>query len=78
MPNEISAQSFQHGSDSQQPEDLIRDGYKFGVSHGRKFVVPDALLDLEVPLARSQKPDFSSAMKANVGVRYYFVPSVLR
>jgi hypothetical protein len=53
---------------NQQSEDIIRQGYTVRVSNGQEVIVPTALDDVEVPLARMNKPDFTQAVNMEVGV----------
>lgn len=51
-----------------QAEDLIKQDYHVRVSDGQKFIVPNALEDVDAPLARMHKPDYSMAVNMPGGV----------
>ena len=53
---------------NQQSEDIIRQGYTVQVSSGWEIIVLTVLDDVEVPLARMHKPDFTQAVDMEVGV----------
>jgi len=73
MTDKGPSQSFQKsGSQDQQPDDLIRQGYSVQISGGQDFVMPNAFQGAELPLAKVHKPDLSKAMEMDVGVWFYF------
>ena len=73
QPDNTPSQSLENAaSQNQQPEDLIRQGYTIQASGGQTFVVPDALQDVNLPLAKVLKPDFSKAVEMDGGVRFLY------
>ena len=62
---------------NQQPEDLVRQDYHVRVSDGRKFMVPNALEDLDLHLARTNKPNYSMAVNMLGGVSNFLLGPLL-
>jgi len=74
QPNENPSQSLRGAElHNQHPEDLIRQEYTIRASGGQTFVVPTAIRDETLPLAKVLKPDFSKAMEVAPGVRVVLV-----
>ena len=56
-----------------QAEDLVRQDYHVRVSGGQKFLVPNALEDIELSLAKMNKPDYSIAVDMPGGVSVLYL-----
>ena len=53
---------------NQQHEDIIRQEYEAQLAGGRKSVIPSAFQGLGLPLAYTNKPDYSMALDMPGGV----------
>lgn len=74
MADKAQSQSFQHDeTQNQQTDDLVRQDYHVRVSGGQKFIVPNALEDVELPLAKTYKPDYSMAVDMPGGVSVFLL-----
>ena len=71
--SEPSQSSPNHGSQNQQPHDLIRDNYNIRVSGGQQVIMPNAFEGVELPLLKTHKPDFTKAVDMAIGVRVIFI-----
>lgn len=73
MPGNMQSQSFQHAdTQNQQSEEIIRQDYGVQVSCGQKYLIPNAFGDVDLPLIKIHKPDYSRAVEMAVGVRDVF------
>jgi hypothetical protein len=69
MPDNTHSHSLQDAEDQHQhPDDLNRQDYQVRVSAGQKLVVPTVFEGIQLPLAHTNKPDFSKALNMPMGV----------
>jgi hypothetical protein len=69
MPSNKHAHSSQATEDQHQyPEELNRQDYRVRVAAGQSVVIPNVLEGFPLPLANTNKPDYSKALNMPVGV----------